>query len=824
MSKSKDTHAISRRDFLQKSLTIGGVAALTSNMQLPFAYAEPNTDVNNKIAPNPTDKEQIFYSACLVNCGSRCPLKVHVKNDIITKISSEDGINEPTFGQHQIRPCLRGRSVRWRTYDPERLKYPMLRIGKRGEGKFKRISWDEAINLLADKLKYTINNYGNEAIYYQYGTGTTGANISGRSACKRFLSTIGGYLNYHGDYSSGQITAIRPYIYGNAKESLIDQIKHSDLVVMFGQNIAETRMSGGGQVTELFNALSQSKARVIIIDPRRNESVVGYNAEWIPIIPGTDAALVAAIIYALLEENRIDDAMLNQYCVGWSADCLPDSAPPFSDYKSYILGLGNDRTPKTPEWAAKKTGISAMQIRKLAMDIVNAKAAWISQGWGAQRWQNGEHTTRAIMILPIITGQFGKPGTNIGTWGGSVTYPVPSLSIPNPIKTSIPFFLWTKAIEDPLSMTAKNAYLLNKNKLDVGIKFLWSYASNVIGNQHADLNRTHQILQDESKCEFILVWDTHMTASAKYADLVLPDVSSVESNDLINNSYASGAYHYLIRMQRAITPLWENRPAYEVLTELSKIMGVKDKFTEGRTQEDWIAYCYEKLRKSETHLPPFANTDGMGVIDRKLADSDTQIALKAFRDDPIKNPLNTPSGKIEIYSEALATIANEWELDPEDFLHPIPAYLPAIEGSEDKSKREKYPLQLIGFHTKGHCHSTYSNLPQLREAVANSLWINPFDAKQRQIKHGQLVEVYNDRGRLYISAKVTPRILPGVVAIPQGMWAKTNASGVDIGGCINRLTSLRPSVLAKSNSQHTNLVDVKPLSAESSTLPVTGGQ
>jgi anaerobic dimethyl sulfoxide reductase subunit A len=814
---SKPESKVTPSDCLQKSLAMAGVATLINHLPLPFVYVAPES-VRDKASASNTNEEKIFYSACLVNCGSRCPLKVHVKNDVITKISSEDGINDPVFGQHQIRPCLRGRAVRWRTYDPERLKYPMRRIGKRGEGKFKRISWDEAIDLLAEKLKYTIDRYGNEAIYCQYGTGTIGANIAGRSACKRFLSTIGGFLNYHGDYSSGQITAMQPFIYGNAKASLLDQIKHSDLVVMFGHNVAETRMSGGGQVSELFNALSQSKARVIIIDPRRSESVVGYHAEWVPIIPGTDAALVAGMVYALLEADRVDEAMLNQYCVGWSADTLPDSAPPFSDYKSYILGLGADRTPKTPEWAAKKTGIPAHQIRKLALDIVNAKAAWISQGWGPQRWQNGEHTTRAIMILPVITGQFGKRGTNIGTWGGSVIYPVPGLGVVNPVKTSIPFFLWTKAIDDPLSMTAKNAYIKGKDKLDVGIKFLWSYASNVIGNQHADLNRTHQILQDESKCEFILVWDTHMTASAKYADLLLPDVSSVESNDLINNSYASGAYHYVIRLQRAIKPLWENRPAYDVLTELSAKMGVKDKFTEGRSQDDWIAYCYERMRKFDANLPTFAQTDGMGVVDRKLADSDAQIGLKAFRDDPIQNPLNTPSGKIEIYSEALAKIANEWEFDEDDTLFPIPAYLPAIEGSEDIPKQAKYPLQLIGFHTKGHCHSSYSNLPQLREAVASSVWINPIDAEQRQIKHGQLVEVYNDRGRLYIPAKVTPRILPGVVAIPQGLWAKTNAAGIDVGGCINRLTSLRPSVLAKANPQHTNLVEMKPLAAMPSAL------
>lgn len=807
----------SRRDFLQKSLVVGGATALLSNFNLPVAYAQTDPQTSNKL-PN-VEQETISYSACLVNCGSRCPLKVHVHNDIITKISVENGVNEAIFGQHQIRPCLRGRSVRWRTYNPERLKSPMLRVGKRGEGKFKKISWDEATTLLAEKLKHTIDTYGNESIFFQYGSGTTGANLSGRNACKRLLNTVGGFVDYHGTYSDAQIMTIQPFLfgdtnnnYGSEMQSLFDQIKYSDLVVMFGQNIAETRMSGGGQVTELYHALEQSKAKVIIIDPRCNDSVVAYNAEWLPIKPGTDAALIAAIGYTLIEENLIDEDMLAQYCVGWNKETLPASAPANSDYKSYILGLGEDGVVKTPEWAEKLTGISADRIRQLAREIVNAKAAWISQGWGIQRTQNGEHAARAIMTLPIMTGQFGRQGTNIGTWGGSITYPVAGLTTANPVKLTIPVFLWTKAIAEGESLTAKNAFIKGKDKLDVGIKFLWNYASNVIGNQHSDLNKTHEILSDESKCEFILVWDTHMTASAKYADLLLPDVSGVETSDIINNSYQSGSYHYLIRMQQAIKPLWENRVTYDVLAELAEKLGVKSQFTEGKSYQDWIEYCYEKTRASNPSLPPFAETDGKGVIDRRIVDSNQCIALKNFRDNPTAHPLNTPSGKIELYSETLANIAQDWELDEKDKLYPIPAYLPAIEGVEDTEGLAKYPLQLTGYHTKAHCHSSYANLPQLKEAAVDAVWINPVDAQQRQIKHGQLVEVYNDRGRLYMPAKVTPRVIPGVLAIPQGAWAKTNKDGVDIGGCINRLTSQRPSVLAKGNPQHTNLVEIKSLS------------
>ncbi|RKS87579.1 anaerobic dimethyl sulfoxide reductase subunit A [Orbus hercynius] len=817
MDNNNSPQNASRRRFLQRSLVVGGTAALINKFNMPLAYAQTEQPSNEAFAA--INQETISYSACLVNCGSRCPLKVHVKDGIITKISSEDGINDAVFGEHQIRPCLRGRSVRWRTYNPERLKYPMVRVGQRGEGKFKRISWDEATTLLAEKLQYTINTYGNESIFFQYGSGTTGANLSGRTASKRLLNSLGGFVDYHGTYSDAQIMTIQPYLfgptnnnYGTQLQSLLDQIKHSDLVVMFGQNIAETRMSGGGQVTELYHALAQSKAKVIIIDPRCNDSVVAYDAEWIPIKPGTDAALVAAIGYTFIEQNLIDEAMLATYCVGWDEKTLPQNAPAHSDYKSYLLGLGEDNTAKTPEWAAQLTGIPADRIRQLALELATANAAWISQGWGVQRTQTGEHAARAIMALPIITGHFGRLGTNIGTWGGSVPYPVAGMPTSNPVKVTIPVFLWTKAIEDGENLTAKNAFIKGKDKLDVGIKFLWNYASNVIGNQHSDLNKTHQILADESKCEFILVWDTHMTASAKYADLLLPDVSGVETSDLINNSYQSGAYHYLIRMQAAIEPLWENRVTYDVLAEIAEKLGVKDEFTGGKTYQQWIETCYEKTREINPNLPTFAQTEGKGVIDRRIADSDKYVALKDFRDDPINNPLNTPSGKIELYSETLANIAKEWELDEQDKLYPIPAYLPAIEGVEDSAGLAKYPLQLTGYHTKGHCHSSYANLPQLKEASADAVWINPVDAKPRNIAHGQLVEIYNDRGRIYLPAKVTPRVIPGVLAVPQGAWAKTNKEGVDIGGCINRLTSQRPTVLAKGNPQHTNLVEIKSLS------------
>ena len=174
----------------------------------------------------------------------------------------------------------------------------MKRVGKRGEGKFKRISWDEATTILAKELSRVIETYGNEAVYYNYGSGLTGGNLQGPNTCRRLLNVAGGFLGSHNTYSEAQMNAIQPYVFGQAgniygteQQTLFSEIKNSDLVVMFGQNLAETRMSGGGQIAEIYHALEQSNAKVILIDPRRTDSVTAFASEWLPIRPGTDAAL-----------------------------------------------------------------------------------------------------------------------------------------------------------------------------------------------------------------------------------------------------------------------------------------------------------------------------------------------------------------------------------------------------------------------------------------------------------------------------------------------------------------------------------------------------
>ncbi len=587
------------------------------------------------------------------------------------------------------------------------------------------------------------------------------------------------------------------------------QIAHSDLVVLFGLNLSETRMSGGGQVEELRRALEISKARVVIIDPRYTDSVITEHAEWLPIRPTTDAALVAGIAHTLISENLINEAEVNKYCVGYDSTTLPANAVPNASYKDYVLGTGADGIAKTPEWAADITGIPATRIKQLAREIASARACYICQGWGPQRHANGEQTVRAIQTLPAITGHFGRQGTNNGNWPYGTPYGVPSLPFgTNPITTSIPCYLWTDAILNPEKMTSITMGVKGAEKLKTGIKLFFNQAGNALLNQHGDTNRTRKILADESLCETIVVIENHMTPSAKYADILLPETSYLEAEDLVDSSYAEGSHNFMIAIQKTITPMWEVRSTYDVCADIAGHLGLREKYTEGRTQAQWAEMHYQQVRAKRTYLPEWSVAKEKGVIDQRIATEKESIAFWEFREDAAANPLTTPSGKIEIYSQALADLAQKWILPEGDRIPAVPEFCVVKESHLNKELTAKYPLQLSGFHTKGHTHSTYTNILALHEAVPDEVWINPLDAQARQLTSGDIVRVFNDRGVVEIPCKVTQRILPGVAAMPQGAWTRLDSNGVDVGGCINTLTSQLPSPLAKGNPQHTNLVEI----------------
>ncbi|UJF16905.1 dimethyl sulfoxide reductase subunit A [Vibrio sp. SS-MA-C1-2] len=797
---------VTRRGFIKASSAVGGAAAIASSITLPFKSS-------NAIAEElkPSD-EKVVWSACTVNCGSRCPLRMHVQDGEIKYVET-DNTGSDVYGEEtQVRACLRGRSMRRRVYNPDRLKYPMKRIGKRGEGKFKRISWEEAYDEVAGSMQRLIKEYGNDSIYLNYGTGTLGGTVTKSWPPKstliaRLMNLCGGYLNHYGDYSTAQIAKGLSYTYGGwANNNSFSDLKNTKLNIQFGNNPAETRMSGGGLIHHYIESKNISNAKTIIIDPRYTDTAGGREDQWIPIRPSTDAALVAGLAYVMITEDLVDQPFLDKYCVGYDEKTLPATAPKNSDYKSYILGQGDDGIVKTPEWASKITGIPVDTIIKLAREMGTNKPCAIHQGWGLQRTANGELACRAIAMLSLLTGSVGVAGGSTGARESDINIPfVRFPTVPNPIKTSISMFLWTDAIYRHQEMTNLTDGVRGAERLKNPIKMIWNYAGNCLVNQHADINRTHEILQDEKACEMIVVIDNHMTSSAKYADIILPDLTTSEQDDWAMDGKAANA-PYFIYAQKAIEPQFEAKGIYEMCSEIAKRMGVEKAFTEGRTQQQWIEHLYAETRKKDPSLPTFEAMKEIGIYKRQY-DHD-YIAYEDFRNNPDANPLNTPSGKIEIYSEQLAEIAKTWKLKEDEIIHPLPIYFDSFEGHNDPLAK-KFPLQLTGFHYKARCHSTYGNVALLKAAARQEVWINPIDANERGIKNGDMVSIFNDRGEVHISAKVTPRILPRVVALGEGAWYSPDGQKIDHAGSINVLTTQRPSPLAKGNPQHTNLVDIQ---------------
>lgn len=842
--QSENTSGISRRSFLQWS----GVAAGTATL-LSMEGSLPGSSAAHAAAPDDT---KLVWSACTVNCGSRCPLQLQVKNGRVVRVLPDDtGTNE--LGSQSVRACVRGRSIRHRIYNPDRLKKPLKRKPgtKRGAGEWVEISWEQALDEIAQKMKEIKSKYGNEAFYINYGTGTLGSIVSTSwppdvSAFARLMNCWGGYLDHYSDYSTTEITTAYPYFYGTwFGSNSLDDAARSKLQVMFGNNPLETRMSGGGLTFTTIETKKASGVRTIIIDPRYSETAVDLADEWVALRPGTDAALIAGMIHVMLQENLHDQDFLDTYCVGFDEAHMPPGAPANASYRAYIEGK-KDGIEKTPKWASEITGVPEQTIRQLAREIATAKPCAITQGWGPQRHANGENASRAIFLLACVTGNVGIPGGGNGARESSPGIGVGKIltaSKPNPSMKIISVFSWLDAIDHGEKMDTFNSGVMEKpelgvrnfkvpvdesgtptnTKLEVPIKMVWQYGGNSLVNQTGENAASVKILQDESKCELIVDCDIQMTVSCRYADYVLPGTSAAEETDYHEGENGAPMAYGIVSSQ-AIKPLYQCKDVYTICTELADRLGVKDDFTEGKTREDWLKEAIDAAREDDPELPTFEEWKKMGVYRRN---DGPIVSMEDFRTDPQANPLPTPSGKIEIYSQRIEQMATKWTFDDfrekaeGDRLVPLPEYVETWDGPA-AAITGKYPLQCIGHHFKGRTHSTYGNVDWLREAHLQTIWINPIDAKARGIKNGDLVFAYNDRGTVRIEAKVTPRIAPGVVSLPQGAWyhpveaseVKPPAGAnpdipVDIGGNTNTLSSLHPSPLAHGNAVHTITVEIE---------------
>ena len=798
---------LSRRTFVQGSALAGlGAAALGGSALFGCSSELAETGADGKAEPAPAE-EKIVWNHCAINCPGRCALKLHVVDDEIVRVETY-AADSDDMDDIQPRACLRGRAYRAWVNHPDRINYPMKRAegSKRGEGKYEQITWDEAIEIIARNYQEVIDNYGPEAVYMNYCTGNYG--VTARPWFRLLNSLGNGYLAFYGNYSLAQLMWITPYIFGASvgAGSSLSAARDSDLVLMFGTSPVETRQGGAVSHHDYVAMREMTKGKIYVIDPRFNDSLAGRSDEWLPINPGTDAALVAAIAHELIENNQVDKEFLDTYCVGFDEATLPASAQGQNkSYQDYIMGTGYDKVEKTPEWAAPITSIAADKIRALAGEIAAAKALFVDQGWGPQRRSNGEMTGWSICMLPILTGNIGLPGTSNGLREGS--YSVNLTSMPdgeNPVKAKISVFSMVDAIDRGHEMTEKADGVTGVEQLPCDIKFVINYAGNCITNQNSDINWVHDGMSDESKCHFVLGSDILMTDSLKYSDVILPDLFRLEQPSMIGTGGDGG---YMLAGSEPYAPKFERKSAYDAAALIAAALGKEEAFTEGKTQEDWLRECYETSREKDPELPTYEEAMEMGVYTRKNP-AGAVIAMAEFRADPVANPLDTPSGKIEIYSEALADYIAAHEFADDDFVAPIPVYAPEWYGAETVT--DEFPLQLSGFHYRGRLHSSWGGVEILKELNPQEAWINPSDAAERGIEQGDTVRVENQFGAMELLAKVTPRVIPGTVACAQGAWhdADMNGDRIDKGGCINTLTTHRPSPFAKGNPQHTNICQV----------------
>ncbi|XCP85986.1 DMSO/selenate family reductase complex A subunit [Roseburia hominis] len=747
------------------------------------SYAWTRGEAEELEAPYETPQAS-FY-----DCGRKCKMKAVVQEGCVLSIGPD-----LEYGKKEFVGCIRGYQYRQTFLTPHRLRYPMIRRGKRGEGLFKRITWEEASDIVAAKIRQTMEEYGPQSRYVMPASGVCGA-IRGDRFAKELLVLTGGFLDYYNYYSAACAEHILPYIYGTeACGSAEEEMLKSRLLILWGNNPADTIW--GPDFLKNMAEAKRRGVRIIVIDPRQSDTAVQYADQWIGIQPSTDGALADALAYEIWSRGLQDQEFMDRFCIGFDEEHMPENVPKEENYRAYLFGE-KDGIVKDAVWGENITGVSAEVIVKLATELAGTKPAWILPGLGPQRTLNGEQTCRSFIMLACLTGNVGIPGGGSGGFLMRKGESAPEYTYrTNPYPGKIPSFLWVKAVDRWNEFTEGDG-LTGTDRLDTGVKLLFNLASGLLINQHSNINDTIRVLGEEDRLETVVVSELFMTPGARYADLLLPGASFLETENIVLPWLPAD---YFLYNTAAITPLFEGRFEYEWLREAAAKLGVEKEFSQGRTAAGWLKALYEKNQSAneEAHLPDYEAFKKEGCYVYRSLEEKT-----AFGEQIEKGvPFQTPSGKIEIFSKRL------YERGQRE-LPGIPCYTPCEEGAEDPL-RERFPLQLIGYHTKRRCHSTNDHNRNLDRIDKPHLWIHPEDASKRGLENGALAEIYNDRGRVRVPVKVTERIVRGVVALSEGGWYTPDENGVDVRGSINVLTMThRATPLAKANPQHTNLVEVK---------------
>jgi anaerobic dimethyl sulfoxide reductase subunit A len=717
--------------------------------------------------------ETVVTSTCGHNCGGRCVVNAHVVDERIVKISTDPARWQPEMPP--LHACARGVGQIERLYHPERLQYPMRRVGPRGAGQFERISWDEALDHVAKEMLRIRRQYGNASIVDASRSGNTSM-LHGSTVSKRFFYKFGGCIDLWSNMSAeAEVFAVRMTFgakadYKTAGREPTDYV-NSKLILMWGWSPADGTFGTGTQ-QYLKDAKSRG-VRIVCVDPRRTRTSVALADEHIFIKPSTDAAALIAMAYVIVSEGLHDQAYCDRHVLGFDDAHLPPDAPAGASYKSYLLGL-SDGVPKTPEWAAERTGMSAETIRRLAIEFATAKPAALHCGYAPGRTAFGEQFHRAAYALAAITGNIGIVGGNTGVSNGvtgrSGIGGLPAGS--NPIDARVA----TPLLADLLARGKAGGY-------PADVKMIYSAGGDLF-NQCPNANKMAASLDG---VELIVGQDHFLTPTVRQADIVLPATTFWERND-VHTPWA-GAGHYAIFMKQAISPMYECRNDFDIFADLAARVGIND--YNDKSEMQWLR---ELTHKAIDDFDTFADK---GVA--RFAPPQDAVAFAAQIRDPENHRFTTPSGKIEVYSMALAAKPDYYGLG---HIPAIPTWI------EPVTPEQRYPLMLCSPKSRARTHSIHGNQAQLARIDPDDVWMNPDDAANRKIANGDKVRVFNDRGSTVLPVKVTRRIMPGIVSIKEGAWFTPDASGIDTKGCANVLSQDRAAPCG-ATTYNTNLVEVE---------------
>ncbi|OUX43616.1 aspartyl/glutamyl-tRNA(Asn/Gln) amidotransferase subunit C [bacterium TMED277] len=715
-------------------------------------------------------------------------------------------------------PSIIGYGIEEILDDGNRITKPMIRkgwldtknckpIGFRGNDEFVQVSWDEAFKIVSGEIQRVINKYGNKSLYAgSYGWASAGRFHHAQSHLKRFLNFTGGFTYSKNTYSFAAAEVLVPHVLGDFYNYLPETTswdsikKNSSLVVAFGGiPLKNGQINAGGlgshEQREGIENASLLGVDFINISPIKSDLHLN-KGEWIKINPNSDVALILALAFHLDEMQMVNQSFLDKYTVG------------YDKFIDYVRGKV-DGIPKDANWACKITKISRKKILNLVNKIGKAKRTMISVSWSLTRQDHGEQPFWAAITLASMLGQIGLPGGGVGfgysavnSIGNNFTN-IRGVSFPqgkNKSGSFIPVARITDMLEKPNETFNYNGATFTYPD----IKLIYWAGGNPF-HHHQDLNRMIKAWQ---KPDTIICNEWSWNALAKHSDIILPCTTSLERNDIM----LSPRDPYVVYMEKIIDPIGESKSDFEIFCGLAKELGFLKKYSENRSEIEWIKWIYDGSRERQNDPSVFPTFDKF--VEKgwfKVPNPKTpKLFLGNFIKNPDKYPLKTPSGKIEIFSEKIDSFNYSDCRGHAKWYEPI----------EYANIANQFKLHLLSNQPKFKLHSQLDNgsVSQKEKIMGRSIIeINKNDAQSRNITDKMPVRVYNSRGSCLAIAKISSNIMEGVTNIPTGAWLNpdTDKALSCIHGNPNVLTLDKgTSQLAQGPIAHTCLVEIEPFLEE----------